>query len=206
MKNLSLILNGVLIVAVGILYYLQLAGDSDSESDHTATGTIISDLQIAYVDSDSLLQNYKLFDELATQLQQKRDKLEAEFTNRQQGLQSEVASYQRNQANLTMGQARAIEEDLLQKQQNLQQYQQTLSQELGNEQNKINVQLYDKVSEYLGTYGASNNVQLVVTYTKGNPNVLYANNALNITQLVVDGLNAEYDGLNTTVKSDSTAN
>ena len=205
MKNLSLILNGVLIVAVGILYYMQFAGNSE-HSDQEAESTVaIGDLQMAYVNSDSLLQNYKLYKELVIQLEGKRDKLEAEFTNRQQGLQNEVASYQRNQGNLTIGQARAIEEDLLQKQQNLQQYQQTLSQELGVEQNKINTQLYDKVSEFLESYGAANNVQLVLTYTRGNPNLLYAHPGLDITKLVVNGLNQAYDNSGT-VKTDSTSN
>jgi len=192
-------------VAVGILYYMQFSGNSESNAQEVESTVAIGDLQMAYVNSDSLLQNYKLYKELVKQLEDKRDRLEAEFTNRQQGLQNEVASYQRNQGNLTIGQARAIEEDLLQKQQNLQQYQQTLSQELGTEQNKINIQLYDKVSEFLKSYGAENNVQLVLTYTRGNPNLLYANPELDITKLVVNGLNQAYDNSGT-VKTDSTSN
>jgi len=204
-KNLSLILNGVLIVAVGILYFMQFSENSESNGQKAESTVALGDLQMAYVNSDSLLQNYKLYKELVKQLEGKRDRLEAEFTNRQQGLQNEVASYQRNQGNLTIGQARAIEEDLLQKQQNLQQYQQTLSQELVSEQNKINVQLYDKVSEFLESYGAENNVQLVLTYTRGNPNLLYANPGLDITKLVVNGLNQAYDNSGA-VKTDSTSN
>jgi len=204
-KNLSLILNGVLIVAVGILYFMQFSENSESNGQKAESTVALGDLQMAYVNSDSLLQNYKLYKELVKQLEGKRDRLEAEFTNRQQGLQNEVASYQRNQGNLTIGQARAIEEDLLQKQQNLQQYQQTLSQELVSEQNKINVQLYDKVSEFLESYGAENNVQLVLTYTRGNPNLLYANPGLDITKLVVNGLNQAYDNSGA-VKADSTSN
>ena len=65
--------------------------------------------------------------------------------------------------------------------------------------------MYDKVSEFLESFGAENNVQLVLTYTRGNPNLLYANPGLDITKLVVNGLNQAYDNSGA-VKTDSTSN
>ena len=46
MKNLSLILNAALLVAVGVLYYLHFSG---SKSQSTPDSTAISDLKIAYL-------------------------------------------------------------------------------------------------------------------------------------------------------------
>ena len=70
-------------------------------------------------------------------------------------------------------------------------YQETLTQTLVQEEAKISNELYDKVADYLRDYGISNNYQLVLTYQKGS-GVLYANDSLNITQQIVEGLNQAY--------------
>lgn len=200
MKNLSIVLNVVLLIAVGVLYVLHFTSGESKEVENADakaySGTIPS---IAYVNSDSLLQNYEYFKDKAEELEQKRVKLEAEFTNRAKGLQSEITNFQQNAGNLTMAQGQAKEEELRQKQQNLMQYQERLQQQLLIEENKVNNELYDKVSNYLDKYGKKNNFQLVLTYTKGS-GVLYANDSLNITNQVVEGLNEEYN----TADSDST--
>ncbi len=198
MKNLSLVLNVILLIAVGVLYVLHFTGGEKNEAItevQASVGTSSALRQLAYVNSDSLLQNYDYFKDKANELEAKRAKLEAEYTNRAQGLQNEINDFQRNVQNMTMAQARAVEENLTQKQQNLIRYQQTLQQELMNDENLVNNELYDNVANYLEEYGRKNNLQLVLTYTKGS-GVLYANDSLDITQEVIVGLNAEYNKKN----------
>ena len=114
-----------------------------------------------------------------------------------------MTDYQQNVGNLTIAQAKALEENLLQKQQNLQLYQQKLSQDLLSEEAKINKDLYDRVTGFLTRYGAENNVQLVVQYNQGS-DVLFASDAMDITRIVIDGLNSEYQE-ELTNPADSTA-
>jgi outer membrane protein len=90
-----------------------------------------------------------------------------------------------------MNQARAKEEELTIKQQNLYQYQQTLGQQLVDEETKLNEQLYNAVSTYLTEYSDSNKYHLVLTYTKGS-GVLFADKRLDITDEVIKGLNKTY--------------
>lgn len=188
-----MVLNVVLLIAVGVLYVLHF-----SKSDNLANGSesVVqagagSNLQIAYVNSDSLLSKYEYFKDKAEELEAKRVKLEAEFNNRAQGLQSEFQNLQQTAQNMTMAQAKAAEENLMKKRENLMQYQQSLQQQLVTEETKVNNELYDKVSNYLNEYGKKNNFQLVLTYTKGS-GVLYANDSLNITNQVITGLNEAY--------------
>ena len=191
MKNLSLVLNVVLLIAVAVLYFLHFSG-SDASSDVKAQqeGTPM-DVNIAYINSDTLLKNYDYFKELEQQFEEKRANLEAEYETRARGLQSELASFQQNAPNMTIAQARAVEENLVKKQQNLMQYQQTLSQNLAGEEAKMNEELYNRVSEYLQEYGNTHNYQLVLTYQRGS-GVLFANDSLNITQNIISGLNDAY--------------
>ena len=56
MKNISLILNGVLLVAVAILYYLHFSSSPDSPA---ASSGAAADLKVAYINSDSVLEHYE---------------------------------------------------------------------------------------------------------------------------------------------------
>ena len=113
---------------------------------------IAGDLKVAYINSDSVLKNYDYLKANRVQMEAKTKKMEQEYRNRAQGLQNEITAYQRNVTNMTLGQVKAVEEDLGKKQQNLQMYQQSLSQQLMEEEAKLNKELYDRVTAYLKKY------------------------------------------------------
>lgn len=200
MKNLSLILNGLLLIAVAVLFYLHFSSkQSTPEETQGVLGTPMP-VNIAYINSDSLLKNYDFFKAVADKLEKKKDGLQAEYENRARGLETEINSFQQNAQNMTMAQARAVEENLVKKQQNLMRYQETLAQGLAQEEAKVNNELYDRVAEYLKKYGQDNNFQLVLTYQKGS-GVLYANDSLNITNEIISGLNKAYKSESITADS-----
>lgn len=188
MKNLPIILCTILLVAVSVLYYLHFStGAPKSGSTNVAVG----ELTIAYINSDSVLKNYDFLKDSKVVLESKTKKMDSDYRNRAQSLQNEITAYQRNQANYTIGQARALEEDLTKKQQNLQMYQQTLSQELMNEESKLNKQLYDRITAFLKKYSAENGLQVVFKFDPTS-DVLYGGESLDITSPVLTGLNEEY--------------
>lgn len=207
MKNLSLILNIVLLVAVGVLYYLHFAGPkSASSTGSTANEAMLSDLKIAYINADTVLKYYDYLKVNKEQLEAKSQKLGQDFRNRAQGLQNEINAYQRSVNSMTIGQVKATEENLAKKQQNLQLYQQTLEQQLMQEEANLQKQLYDRITAYLKTYSAEKGLQVVLKYDPTS-DMLYGGNALDISQDVIKGLNDSYksekDG--TKVKGDSIA-
>ncbi|MEJ0057467.1 MAG: OmpH family outer membrane protein [Bacteroidota bacterium] len=202
MKNISLILNGVLLVAVAVLYYLHFAGTKSQSSGGSAS---LGDLKIAYIQSDSVLKNYAYFTAATEKLQAKGKRLEMELQGRAQTLQAEIESYQRNARNLTQGQAQAVEEDLGKKRQNLQMYQESLYQELQVDQDKGTKDLYDRITSYLSTYGKEKGLHVVFKYNAAS-DVIFANQALDISSEVVKGLNEQYKAeLASPAKKDSTA-
>ena len=82
MKNLSLILNVVLFVAVGVLYYLHFASNPSSSSGSLTTGPS-GDLQIAFINADSILQKYEY-------LEVKKKQLEERLSNQLKEAQEKV--------------------------------------------------------------------------------------------------------------------
>jgi len=204
MKNLSLILNAVLIVAVVVLYYLHFSGGPASSSSGTLP--VSGDTKIAYIQSDSVLKNYEYFKVTRERLESKGKKLDADLRNRAQGLQNDYEAYQRNVGNLTIGQAKSLEEDLQKKQQNLQLYQQSLSQEMGSEEQKITQDLYLRVTNFLKKYGNEKGLQVVLKMDASS-DLLFGGDSLDITKDVTAGLNEAYqlEKKSPATKKDSTA-
>jgi outer membrane protein len=202
MKNLSLVLNIVLLVAVAVLFYLHFSG---SKTQSTASGSdsgSISDLKIAYINSDTVLKYYDYLKVNREKLEAKGKKLNDDYRNRVLSLQNEIQAYQRNVSSMTLGQARSAEEDLGKKQQNLQMYEQSLSQQMMQEENKLNKELYERITSFLKTYGKEKGLQVVLKFDQTS-DVLYGGEPLDISQDVISGLNEVYK--TEKVKADSTA-
>ena len=203
MKNISLAINAILLVAVAVLYYLHFSGPKSPASTAAAN---MGDLKMAYISSDTLLKYYDYFKVNRDKLQAKGLRLDQDLKSRAQGLQNEFETYQRNASNLTMGQARAVEEDLGKKRQNLQLYQESLSQEIQVDQEKMTKDLYDRVTAYLKKYGQEQGLEVVLKFDAAS-DLLYGDDRLDISKDVVKGLNDLYKTEQSSVpsKKDSTS-
>lgn len=199
MRNVSLVLNIVLVAAVGVLFYLHFADKQvEAKVEAAIENAPKSKALIAYINSDSLLSKYEFSKEIQEKLKSMEAKYETEFANRAKGLEKEITTFQQNAQSMTISQARAQEEDLMRKRNNLMQYQENLTQKLMQEQATLNEELYDSVSAFLKEYGRKENLDVVLTYTKGS-GVLYASDSLDITNAVIAGLNEKHK-VNSTAK------
>ncbi len=195
MKNLSIVLNAVLFIAVAVLYFLHFTKtevETGEESVSAADSLMPEKLTIVYVMEDSLLSNYEYFQDISAQLDQRRQSLEQDYRSRAEGLQSEIANFQQNAGNMTMNQARAVEEDLMKKQQNLVRYQESLSQTLMQEEAEMNRKLFERVSGFLEEFATEKGYTVVMNYRPGNA-LLYGHDAMDVTREVVSGLNKAYE-------------
>lgn len=189
MKNLSLILNAILFVAVGVLYYMNFSGKKSDgvESDVKAP----SSLKVAYINADTVLKYYDFVTENKTILEAKGKRLEQDLQNRAKSLQDEIGAYQRNVSNLTIGQAKAVEENLQKKEQNFRLFQQSVEQELINDQTKMSVTLRDRITGFLKTYAQGSNLEVVLKFDTSS-DVLFGNAGIDISKDVIKGLNDQY--------------
>lgn len=187
MKNISLILNGVLLLAVGVLYFLFFSNKKSNQSTVTAP----SDLKIAYIKSDTVLKYYDYFKEMKVIYEAKNKRLDQDLQNRAQSLQNDINAYQRNVSNLTIGQAKAVEEDLGKKQQNFRLFQQSVEQEVVNDQTKLQGELYGKITTFLKKYAEGSGLQVVLKYDQSS-DVLFGGPGIDVSQDVITGLNEEY--------------
>ena len=187
MKNKSLILQVILILAVGFLYYLHFSGNNSGGGLPANT----KPSSIVFVNSDSLLNSFEYFKQTKSRAEENRGKLEAELNAKAQELQGEVNAYQQKAPTMTPEQRQKTEEKLVAKQQQLMQNKEEMVGQLTQQEQKMNEELYSKIATYLKKYAAGGTYDFVLGYSKGG-GVLYANDSLDITSTVIKGLNQEY--------------
>ena len=185
--NLSKVV-GVLLIAATVI---SCAKEQPKTSTSVTTSTNKSEA-IVYVNSDSLLNNYEYFKDVKNVFQEKSKKAQADLTAKGTAFQREVAQYQQNASNLSADERNSTEQRLARKQQELAAFNQTAGNALANEEAVENEKLYNKVSEFLKGFAKTKGYKMVLTYSKANPTVLFADESLDVTKEVLAGLNDVY--------------
>ena len=194
MKITTLKLSG-LATAIAIVSVMASCQDKENAAATTTksdSATVAVKEAIVYVNSDSLLTKYQYFKDLQTKLEAKTKSAQADMGSKTQAFQREVAQYQQQQPTLAADQRASTEERLARKQQELQTYQQNAGAALQREQATEQEKLYDKVADYLKEYAKKKGYKMVLTYSKGNSAILFADESLDVTSEVIVGLNAAY--------------
>ncbi|WP_207424713.1 OmpH family outer membrane protein [Desertivirga brevis] len=158
----------------------------------TATAPAKAATEIVYVNSDSLVANADFYKDIRTKLESKSKKAQADLTAKGNAFQREVAEYRQNAQTMSADQRAVTEQRLARKQQELEAFNQNASSALANESADENAKLYDKVAQFLKGYAKEKGYKFVLTYSKTNPSILYADEALDVTKDVVTKLNDSY--------------
>lgn len=197
MKNILLVLNAVLVVAVIVLFILVLGGKSNHVSIgefRSSDSTLTVRLPIAYVNIDSLLLNYQFAKESNEILMKKQEDSRLDLNSKARQLQTEMAEFQRkleNNAFLSRERAEQEQNRLMKKEQDLQQLNAKLSQDLMEVQQKVSEQLRDSINTYLKSYNKDKKYEMILSNTSSD-NILISNAGYDITKEVTDELNKRY--------------
>ena len=152
-------------------------------------------MKIAYVEIDSLLTKYNFWNDLNEQMIKKEENIRTTLNEKGKKLEAEAREFERKiQNNGFASRERAEQEQarLVKQQQDLQALQQKLAEELATENQKNSLQMRDSINSFLKEYNKTKGYDLIISNT-GFDNLLYANPAYNITNEIVEGLNARYN-------------
>lgn len=194
MKNLSLILNAILAIAVIVLFWLVLSNKSTTANKPVVTwnDTITKGkLPLAYVNIDSLLSNYQFAKDANESLTKKQEDSRLTINTRARQLQVEMGEFQKKlENNAFLSRERAEQEQLRlqKKQQELQELDSKLSQQLVQIQQKMSEQLRDTINKFMKHYNNDNKYEMIISNTSSD-NILYAAKGYDITSEVTKLLN-----------------
>lgn len=196
MKNLSIVLNAVLAVAIVSVYFSGCTPKNTAEVSNSGSSKAENAgiARIVYINTDTLMNQYLLAIELNEAFLKKQEERRTELNVKVKSLDQEANEFQRKlQNNGFLSEARAVDarDQLLVKQENLRRLQQEMMDKTVREQNELNKQLFDKLTLFLKTYNKEKGFDIVLSTQLGG-NVLFAVEGFDITQDVVDRLNEEY--------------
>ncbi len=196
MKNISLLLNGLLLILVANLYYQGCSGkkvvsDSLSKIKTDSASTDSAPLRIAYVNQDTILDKYVALKDQKSSLEKRFRDADASLRSKGQRLQQDMAALQQTAQKGTVPPAELQKEEqrLGAQQQSLVAEQQKKEKELGDEMRQINENLNKKVTDILDVLKKQRGYDYVLSYSKQGSNILLVNDKYDITNDVLSELN-----------------
>jgi len=165
---------------------------SNAESVTDSTLNAQKSGQIVYINSDTLFAKYELFKEVQTRLEEKAKKAQDDLQARSLAFQREIADYQQKAPTMSAADRQSTEDRLARKQDELARHQQNASASFAQDEATENEALYKKITEYLKAHAEEKGYKFVLTYSAGNPYLLYAEPGQEITNEVVKALNEAY--------------
>ena len=200
MKNLSIVFNIVLLALVGILFYLYFSlknGSSTASSGSGDSKVVLSSgmqkpVRIAFVNTDTLNNDYLIMQDLKKDMQARQSVLQSEYDVKAKALQDEYMAYQQKvqSGNISQNDAEKQQKDMQQKKAVLDNMQAKLDEMVKEAQMK-NQQIVDMIEKYIAQYNKKAHFDYVLAYAKG-ANILLVNDSLDITRQVLNALNAQY--------------
>jgi outer membrane protein len=192
MKNINLIFNVLLTMAVVVLFALYFSGKSGGEKSAAENVAEASgNLRIAYFNSDTVRENYELFKVEKDAIEGEMKSAEERLVNEQKKFQQDVQEFQQRAEFLTITERESREQKLGKKQQELIQLEQQLTEQLQSKEADVNKKIFDNVEAFLKDYAKKNNFSYVISYIPGGQ-IWYTNPALDISKDMLDALNADY--------------
>lgn len=159
-----------------------------------SAATPVCQIKIAYVDYDSLLLNFNLAQEMQKELIREEMKINNIIEKDRKNLQNEAATFEQKVQNnvfATQERAQAEYEKIMKKEQELVQRGQALIAEFEETRMLKSNEITQCIMEYIQEYNSNAKYDFILTKMGGN--MLYANDALDITKAVVEGLNTKYE-------------
>ena len=191
MNKIQIVINVILVAAVATLFGIVLAGKKPAAKEVAAVDPS-EVLPVAYLNVDSLLANYTFAQEASEKLMSKQEDARVKMNTKLRTFQNEVADFQsklENNAFLSRERAEKEQQRLAKKEQELQELEAKLTQDIMIENQKLNVQLADSLTNFLKEFNADGRYHVILSNT-AKDNVLMAAEQYDITDEIVNGLNA----------------
>ena len=196
MKQTPIILSVIAVVAAVTALILTLTTPKNHHKTASeSTGGIEAVAgDIVYLRLDTLMMQYDMYSDLQSAFEAKAQTVDSDLNKKARKLESDIKNFE-NQINkglLTRSAAEQQNNSLLQRQLNLQNEAAQKQQELAEESQVLLNQVMYAIKSYLEEYNKEHNFAAILTTTEATNIVMVGAPALDITQEVVEGLNAEY--------------
>lgn len=194
MKLFSTILNIVLIIAVGVLYYLHFSSGKKNiyssvalHSNHKENSNAFQ--QLAYVELDSINNNVSFIKLRKKELEAEQKIIINEYENACRQQEIEKNNFIKRGATITQEEAEVFQSKWLAKQQDVESIKQNKGQRLAEKGSKIMEDMQTTLKDFLNDYNKDKRFTYIFATGAGYDYLFYKDSCQNITADIVKGLN-----------------
>lgn len=197
MKKANIILHIISLVAIVVLFVMFLGQKNCNTANIETTSaeqTVAANNSIVYIQLDTLINQYDMYNDLKTEFEGKLASVENELTKKGRALENDYQSFNEKMSKglLTRSQAEAQGNELQARQQELALLSQEKQMQLAEEESVMINQVMNAIQSYIKEYNKIHNHSLILTTTVATNNVIDGESSLNITNDIIKGLNLEY--------------
>ena len=152
----------------------------------------VSGLKIAFVDVDSLLANYAFYQDLTEELIRKQENFRLSLAEDEKNLQKDIDDYTNKVRNNVYSSAERVQQEQNRLERKRQAYIEKgnkYAKELDDQNTANSQKVGEAIEKFVKEYNKKHGYNLIITRSS----VLYADDVMNITAEILDGLNAEYN-------------
>ena len=196
MKNLFLIVTGILAFLVVVLFYLHFKNHNqiDKISDKVTMQDTMANrpLKIAYVDLDSIQEKYEYYRTKMTEFEKKKENADRELNSSFQKIENERVAFVQRGNSITQVEAESFQRDYTRKMQNLENQKRVMENQIQEDGIKTMEELRKRINDFLDEYNKTQGYSYIFSYSAGLNVLFYKDPVYNITDEVVAGLNEAY--------------
>jgi len=190
MKNITLGLNAVLVIAVAVLFYLHFAKPSSANSA-PEKAIASGNFRIAYFEMDSVENQFDFYKEIRNTLMQHEQEAGKQLDSYKRNIAAKYQDLQSKAQTLSQSEINSRQQELMDLDKEAKSKEQSLSQSLQDESFKKLQEVKKEIQEYLKEYNKGKGY----TYILSNSSdlIYYKDTAYNITSDLVKGLNDQHN-------------
>lgn len=185
-----LFFNIVLLVLVGVLFYLHFAPDKKESVKPAAVASSPKEFRIAYFEMDSLEAAFAMVKDVKGELARKEEAINSELARLDKNYREKANMYQGQAATMSQVQSEMATRDMMQLQQTMQSRKASLDQEYQDFYMRKMRDVKTRIEDFLKDYNSKKGYSYIFAYEPGL--FYYRDTAYNITNDVIKGLNDGY--------------
>jgi len=152
-----------------------------------------SNSDLVYVDVNKLMEGYKRTKIVRATFEEKAKTLNANVDSLMTDWQKEIKTYEKERSRMSKKELELKQQLLGNKQQQINNYQLAIQKQIKEEDKKATQTVINDINDYVKEYGKKEGHQIIFG-ASGSGNIMYADEVTDLTQKILDGLNAEFEG------------
>ncbi len=148
-------------------------------------------MKFAYVNTDSLSMKFDMINDFEEEIVQERLEMENRLQGMVRSLEKDYTDAQAGAAGLSQEALNILQQKLAQKEQQVMQQKSAMEERLMRSEQEKTDRYLERVQDFLDAYGKSQGYDVIYGFN-GLNNVLYIDEAYDITDAVIDSLNSAY--------------